>query len=104
MITLHRGLQPALRQILEQSYDTLFDLEYDDYIELLQRHDRRQQRPTIQRQNQLRQTQTYQTNQTSQNQTNQTRQTRPDLMDLDPIHVQTARVKLARPTSPALDI
>jgi hypothetical protein len=114
MITLHHGLQPALRQILEQSYDTLFDLEYDDYIELLQRHDRRQQRPTVQRQNQLRQTQTYQTNQTSQNQTsqnqtsqnqtNQTRQTRPDLMDLDPIHVQTARVKLARPTSPALDV
>ncbi|OOQ89953.1 hypothetical protein PEBR_05705 [Penicillium brasilianum] len=34
-ITLHRGLRPALRQILEQSYDTLFDLEYDNYIELL---------------------------------------------------------------------
>ncbi|CEJ61691.1 hypothetical protein PMG11_10215 [Penicillium brasilianum] len=46
-ITLHRGLRPTLRQILEQSYDTLFDLEYDDYIELLQRHDRRQQRPII---------------------------------------------------------
>lgn len=106
-ITLHRGLRPALRQILEQSYDTLFDLEYDDYIELLQRHDRRQQRPVVQ--NQLRQTQISQNqisqnqisqNQISQNQTNQN-QTRPDLMDLDPIRVRTTRIKLARPTSSA---
>ncbi|CEJ61848.1 hypothetical protein PMG11_10365 [Penicillium brasilianum] len=100
-ITLHRGLRPTLRQILEQSYDTLFDLEYDDYIELLQRHDRRQQRPIIQ--NQQRQNQISQ-NQISQNQTRQTqsRQSQLDLIDLDPIRVRTARIKPAIPTSSAL--
>jgi hypothetical protein len=110
-ITLHRGLRPALRQILEQSYDTLFDLEYDDYIELLQRHDRRQQRPVTQRQNQTSQNQTSQ-NQTSQNQTRQTqtRQSQLDLMDLDPVRINGAqsspvrvksnRVRLSKPPLP----
>lgn len=114
-ITLHRGLRLALRQTLEQSYDTLFDLEYDEYVELLQRYDRRQQRPVTQNQtsqyqtnqNQTRQNQTsqYQTrqNQTSQNQTsqNQTSQTRSDLMDLDPINVRTTQIRPVKPASSA---
>ncbi|RJE18475.1 hypothetical protein PHISCL_09188 [Aspergillus sclerotialis] len=39
--TLHRGLKSTLRQTLENSSDSLFSLSYDEYIELLQRTDRR---------------------------------------------------------------
>lgn len=39
--TLHRGLRPILRQTLENSSDALFSFSYDEYIELLQRADRR---------------------------------------------------------------
>lgn len=42
---LHRGLRPALRQSLEESEDSLFSLAYNDYIELVQRFDRRSRRP-----------------------------------------------------------
>ncbi|KAA8642717.1 uncharacterized protein ATNIH1004_009469 [Aspergillus tanneri] len=39
--TLHRGLRPNLRRILEDSNNSLFDLPYNEYIELVQSTDRR---------------------------------------------------------------
>lgn len=45
LVTLHRGLRPTLRQTLEESNDSLFSLPYDDYIDLIQRVDRRTRRP-----------------------------------------------------------
>lgn len=42
--TLHRGLRRPLREALEQSSDTLFELPYSEYLEILQRYDRRQPR------------------------------------------------------------
>ncbi|KOS36086.1 hypothetical protein ACN38_g13228 [Penicillium nordicum] len=114
-ITLHRGLRATLRQTLEQSYDTLFDLKYDEYVELLQRYDRRQPRPFIPDQNQITQNQTRQNpisqnqprqNQITQNQTrqnpisqnqprqNQINQNQSDPMDLDPIRMNTARIQI----------
>jgi hypothetical protein len=43
--TLHRGLRRTLREALEQASDTLFELSYEEYLEILQRYDRRQPRP-----------------------------------------------------------
>jgi hypothetical protein len=43
--TLHRGLRSTLRQTLEETNDSLFNLTYDQYIELVQRIDRRVRRP-----------------------------------------------------------
>ncbi|THC87364.1 hypothetical protein EYZ11_013191 [Aspergillus tanneri] len=43
--TLHRGLRRPLREALEQASDTLFELSYEEYLEILQRYDRRQPRP-----------------------------------------------------------
>lgn len=42
---LHRGLRQSLRQHLEESHDSLFELSYDDYVELVQSFDRRLRRP-----------------------------------------------------------
>lgn len=78
--TLHRGLKSTLRQILENSNDSLFSLSYDEYVELLQRADRRTRptrnpalKPALSR--------------------------NPDLMDTEP--VQIASIQPARPNSPA---
>jgi hypothetical protein len=43
--TLHRGLRRSLREALEQASDTLFELSYEEYLDILQRYDRRQPRP-----------------------------------------------------------
>ena len=42
---LYRGLRQNLRQHLEESSDSLFSLEYEDFIELIQSIDRRIGRP-----------------------------------------------------------
>ena len=42
--SLHRGLRSSLRQYLEESNDSLFSMKYDDYVELVQRADRRTRR------------------------------------------------------------
>lgn len=43
--TLHRGLRAALRTVVEESHDSCFQLLYDEYVELVQRHDRRTRAP-----------------------------------------------------------
>ena len=45
--TFHRGLRQSLRQSLEQSEDSLFDLAYTEYVELVQRYERRQRQPPV---------------------------------------------------------
>lgn len=42
---LHRGLRPSLRQSIEESTDSLFELSYAEYVELVQSIDRRSRRP-----------------------------------------------------------
>ncbi|KAF2195909.1 hypothetical protein K469DRAFT_545043, partial [Zopfia rhizophila CBS 207.26] len=81
--TLHRGLRPALRQSLEESSDSLFSLSYNDYIELVQRLDRRSRRP--------------------QPAQKPTQKTAHEPMDVDhPIRIASARVSFPRrPVSPA---
>lgn len=78
--TLHRGLRPTLRQFLEESNDSIFGLQYPEYVELVQSYDRRARRPQNQHPNQH---------------LNQyPKPARPEPMDVDP-----ARVRLARPSS-----
>jgi len=38
---LHRGLRQSLRQRLEESHDSLFELTYQEYVEVVQSSDRR---------------------------------------------------------------
>jgi Retrotransposon gag protein len=47
--SLHRGLRASLRQLLEESNDSLFSQSYDDYVELVQRTDRRTRQPVSQK-------------------------------------------------------
>lgn len=42
--TLHRGLRYKLRDTVEQTNDTIFNLTYNEYLALLQTYDRRQPR------------------------------------------------------------
>ncbi|KAK7178761.1 pol-like protein, partial [Paraphaeosphaeria sporulosa] len=78
--TLHQGLRPTLRQFLEESNDSIFGLQYPEYVELIQSYDRRARRPQNQHPNQH---------------LNQyPKPARPEPMDVDP-----ARVRLARPSS-----
>ncbi|KAK7178766.1 pol-like protein [Paraphaeosphaeria sporulosa] len=78
--TLHRGLRPTLRQFLEESNDSIFGLQYPEYVELVQSYDRRARRPQNQHPNQH---------------LNQyPKPARPEPMDVNPAHV-----RLARPSS-----
>jgi hypothetical protein len=91
--TLHRGLRHSLRQALEESSDSLFSLSYDEYLELVQRYERRQRRPP-------KATPPSQSVQLYQKPTSQpTAHSTSEPMDLDPIRVRSARVS---PPSPCL--
>ena len=96
--TLHHGLRQSLRQSLEDSNDSLFSLLYDEYIELVQRVDRRTFRPPA---NQSVSQPTSQS--TRQHPSRPIRTPQAESMDVDPVPIMAIRPTCpARPASPAL--
>lgn len=84
--TLHRGLRPNLRQTLESLNDSIFDLSYNEYIELVQRADRR-----------------YRPAQKPASKPQPTPNHNIDQMDTDPIGISAVQpVQSARSVSPSL--